>query len=211
VPDDELDEATRKQLGRLRIRGAPAIRPDLSPFIGEYRCEEVQLPAVRTLQLAWPEGTTPTYAQLKEAWARLAAVASAQRLKRAGPPAWVLLADPYRVEPPKRESVAILPFRGAAKEDGDVKIGRLEGGFHIQTMTAGGLHDLENVYTFLFGKFLPSKSHVLARPTVIHRIVGARTDPVEEALDRDLYVEILAPAGFEMIKPNPSVTESGKG
>jgi DNA gyrase inhibitor GyrI len=210
MPPSDLDEATQKQLSKLRIRGVPAIKPGMANFVGEYACREVQLAAVRTLQLGWGEGALPKRAMLKDAFARLADVAAAQKLKTVDDAMWVCLADPYLVEPPKRSYAAVLPFRGAAKEDGDVKVTRLDGGFHIVTVTGLGLSDLENVYTYLFGRFLPSKSHVLARPVILHRILGAReTTDLEGAGDRDLVIEISVPAGFEMKMRNPSVTEGG--
>jgi hypothetical protein len=211
APDD-VDEATLKQLQKLRIRGAPAIKLGIAPFVGEYTCKEVQVPAVRVLKIVWPEGALPTRVMIKDAFAQLAAVASAQKLRLEGNPAWVCLADPYLVEPPRRAYEAVLPFRGAAKEDGDVKIGRLEGGFHITTVTDRGLPDLEYVYTYLFGKFLPSKSHVLVRPAILHKILGARGGgDVDSAADDELLVEVWVPAGFEMKKRDPSVTEGAAG
>jgi DNA gyrase inhibitor GyrI len=207
MPPSDVDEATLKQLSKLRIRGAPAIKPGMPNFVGEYSCREIQKPAVRTLQVGWAEGVIPTRAQLDEAFARLRSAAAEQKLK-AGDPMWVCLADPYLVEPPKRSYVAALPFRGAAHEAGDVKVSRLDGGFYIDTVTDRGLQDLENVYTFLFGRFLPSKSHVLARPAILHRITGARDgiNP-EDATDRELIIEVSVPAGFEMNMRDPSVTE----
>jgi DNA gyrase inhibitor GyrI len=206
----DVDEATQKQLSKLRIRGAPAIKPGMPNFVGEYPCREEQLPAVRVLQLGWAEGVIPTQNLLREAFARLTSVVAAQKLKPAGDPMWVCLADPYLVEPPKRAYVAVLPFRGAAREEGEIKVSRLDGGFYITTATDRGLPDLENVYTFLFGRFLPSKSHVLARPAIMHRILGTRDGgPVDEAMDRDLLVEVRVPAGFEMKMRDPSITEGG--
>jgi DNA gyrase inhibitor GyrI len=207
----DVDEATQKQLAKLRVRGVPGIKPGMPNFVGEYPCREVQAPAVRVLQVGWAEGVIPTWALLKEAFAHLTAVRVQQKLAPAGDPMWVCLADPYLVEPPKRAYVAMLPFRGAAREeDGDVKVSRLDGGFYIATATDRGLPDLENVYTFLFGRFLPSKSHVLARPAIVHRVLGARDGaPPLEAMDRDLLVEVSVPAGFEMNMRNPSVTEGG--
>jgi hypothetical protein len=209
MPPDDLDEATLKQLRRLRIRGAPAIKPGMQNFVGEYPCKEVQLPAVRTLQVTWPDGAVPTRAMLNEVFAKLTAVAGGQKLRVLGEPMWVLLADPYLVEPPKRGYAAVLPFRGEAKEDGDVKVSRLEGGFHIAAVTHRGLPDLETLYTFLFGKFLPQKSHVLIRPAILHRILGANEGQADTAADRDLIIEVLVPSGFEMKKRDPSVTEGG--
>jgi len=210
MPFDDVDEATQKQLSKLRIRGAPAIKPGMPNFVGEYACKEVQVPAVRALQLPWAEGVVPTGALLREAFAKLSSVAKGQKLKSEGDPMWVCMADPYLVEPPKRSYAAVFPFRGAAKEEGEIKVSRLEGGFYITTATDRGLPDLEKVYTFLFGRFLPSKSHVLARPAILHRILGTRDGTsVEEAFDRDLVVEVWVPAGFEMKKRDPSVTEGG--
>lgn len=207
-PDDDLDEATLKQLSKLRIRGAPSVKPGISNFVSDYLCKEVQLIAVRTLQIEWPEGAAPTRIMLSEAFARLGAVADAQKLARVGEPMWVLRADPYRVEPPKRSYAAVLPFRGAAKDDGDVKVGRLEGGFHIAATTDRGMPDLEYLYTFLFGKFLPSKSHELVRPAILHKIVGPTPGVLlDAASDKELVIEVLVPSGFEMKKRNPSVTE----
>ena len=207
MPPDDLDEATLKQLRKLRVRGAPAIQPGMANFVGEYPCKEAQLPALRTLQISWAEGVMPTRASLKEAFERLASVAAAQKLKVLGEPMWALLADPYLTEPPKRAYAAMLPIRGEAKEDGDVKVSRLEGGLHITAVTERGLPDLEYLYTYLFGKFLPSKSHVLVRPVILHKILGAKDGPVADAADRDLRIEVLVPSGFEMKMRDPSVTE----
>ena len=207
MPPDDIDEATLKQLHKLRVRGAPAVHPGIANFVGEYVCKEIQIPSVRTLQLNWGDGVVPTRAMLTDAFARLAAAASSQKLKTVGDPMWVLLADPYLVEPPKRGYAAVLPIRGEAKEDGDIKVSRIEGGLHITATTDRGLPDLEYLYTYLFGKFLPSKSHVLVRPAILHKIVGARTGQVAAAADRDLLVEVIVPSGFEKKKRDPSVTE----
>jgi DNA gyrase inhibitor GyrI len=210
MPPDDVDEATQKQLSKLRIRGAPAIKPGMPNFVGEYPCREVQIPAVRALSLPWAEGVVPTRAMIRDAFAELGAVAKEQKLKPEGDPMWVCLADPYLVEPPKRSYAAVFPFRGAAHEQGEVKVTRLDGGFYITTATDRGLPDLENVYTFLFGRFLPSKSHVLARPVILHRILGTKDGgAVDEAMDRELLVEVWVPANFEMKKRDPSVTEGG--
>jgi DNA gyrase inhibitor GyrI len=213
MPPDDRDDATLKQMHRLRVRGAPAIRPGMPNFVGEYACKETQLPAIRTLQLSWAEGVHPTRAMLTDAFERLAASAAKQKLKVVGDSMWVLLADPYLVEPPKRSYAAVLPIRGEAVDDGDLKVSRLEGGLHITATTYRGLPDLEYLYTYLFGRFLPSKSHVLVRPAILHKIVGttAAGGVVETAADRELLVEVLVPSGFEMKKRDPSVTEGAAG
>src|SRR5579859_7849518 len=86
MPPDDVDEATQKQLQRLRIRGAPAVKPGMPNFVGEYLCKEVQVPSVRALQIAWAEGVTPTRAMLKEAFLQLETVASGQKLTVLGGP-----------------------------------------------------------------------------------------------------------------------------
>jgi DNA gyrase inhibitor GyrI len=98
------------------------------------------------------------------------------------------------IVPNKREHEACLPVRGEAKEDGDVKPSRLEGGYHVLCITRGGLDDVENVYTWLFGKFLPSRKHELTRPYVLHRVMTglAEGEPV--------VIEVQVPATLS-IKP----------
>jgi DNA gyrase inhibitor GyrI len=131
---------------------------------------------------------------LRDAFGRLEAAARSQKLKVTGDPFYVVKADPMVDVPNKREHEACLPVRGEAKEEGDIKPSRLEGGYHVLCVTRGGLEDIENVYTWLFGKFLPSRKHELTRPYILHRFVTGLTagEPV--------VVEVQVPATLS-IKP----------
>jgi DNA gyrase inhibitor GyrI len=111
-------------------------------------------------------------AKLREAFAKLLAVAATQKLRVTGDPFYIVKADPMEIVPNQREHEACLPVRGEAKEEGDVKPSRLEGGYYIVSTTDGGLEDVENVYTWLFGKFLPARKHELTRPYILNRIVS---------------------------------------
>ena len=61
-----------------------------------------------------------------------------------------------------------------------MKLSRLEGGLHIVSVAQRGLADLENLYTWLFGKFLPARKHELTRPYVLHRFIEAGAPGTDE-------------------------------
>jgi len=54
--------------------------------------------------------------------------------------------------------------------------------------------DLENVYTWLFGKFLPARKHELMRPYILHRFVSGLSDLARAV------IEVQVPATLS-IKP----------
>src|SRR5882724_5662305 len=186
------DDITLRHLSRQRVRGAPATVPGSAGFVRDYPASELLRQTQRSLVCAL-EGEIGL-AKIRDAFTKLHAVASVQGLKVTGDPFYVIKADPMVVVPNKREHEASLPVRGAAKEQDDVKPSRLEGGYHIVSSTDGGLEDVENVYTWLFGKFLPSRKHELMRPYLLHRIVGGL-----ETGD-GVVVEIQVPATLS-IKP----------
>jgi DNA gyrase inhibitor GyrI len=186
------DDITSRHLSRQRVRGAPSTRLDTEGFVHDYPTGELFRQTQRSL--VCPLTAEIDLAKLKEAFDRLKSVADAQKLKITGDPFYVVKADPMIDVPNKREHEACLPVRGEAKEEGDVKPSRLEGGYHILSSTTGGLEDLENVYTWLFGKFLPARKHELTRPYILHRLVadaGAATG---------LLIEVQVPATLS-IKP----------
>ena len=164
------DDVTLRHLSRQRIRGAPATIPGTTGFVRDYAASEIQRQTQRSL--VCPLQGEIDLAKLREAFDRLRAVAGAQRLKVTGDPLYVVKADPMVVVPNLREHEVCLPVRGEVKEDGDVKPSRLEGGYHIVSTTDGGLEDVENLYTWLFGKFLPARKHELTRPYILHRVVS---------------------------------------
>jgi len=186
------DDITLRHLARQRVRGAPATKPGMSGFVSEYDVSELLRQTQRSLVCPLPGEIT--LEGLREVFAKLQAVARAQKLKVTGDPFYVVKADPMVDVPNQREHEACLPVRGEAKEEGDVKPSRLEGGYHVVCITRGGLEDVENVYTWLFGKFLPSRKHELMRPYILHRIMAGRAE-VEP-----LVVEVQVPATLS-IKP----------
>jgi len=163
------DDITQRHLSRQRVRGAPATVPGTSGFVHDYDAAELMRHTQRSLVL--PIEGEVTLPKLREGFQKLEIVAAAQKLKVTGDPLYVVKADPMVVVPNKREHEVCLPVRGEAREEDGVKPSRLEGGYYIVSTTAGGLEDLENVYTWLFGKFLPARKHELTRPYLLHRIV----------------------------------------
>jgi DNA gyrase inhibitor GyrI len=186
------DDITLRHLARQRVRGAPATKPGLSGFVTEYDVSELLRQTQRSL--IGPLVGELTVESLRDAFAKLQAVASSQKLRVTGDPFYVVKADPMVVVPNKRELEVCLPVRGEAKEEGDIKPSRLEGGYHVVCVTRGGLEDVENLYTWLFGKFLPSRKHEITRPYMLHRLVSglAEGEPV--------VVEVQVPATLS-IKP----------
>ena len=106
-----------------------------SGFVHDYAASELLRQTQRSL--VCPLAGEIDLAKIREAFAKLAAVAAAQKLKVTGEPFYVVKADPMVVVPNQREHEACLPVRGEAKEEGDVKPSRLEGGYHIVTTTEG--------------------------------------------------------------------------
>jgi DNA gyrase inhibitor GyrI len=186
------DEITNRHLSRQRVRGAPATVPGAAGFVHDYDAAELLRQTQRSLVL--PIEGEVTLAKIREGFQKLEAVAASQKLKVTGDPLYVVKADPMVIVPNKREHEVCLPVRGEAKEEDGVKPSRLEGGYHILSTTSGGLDDVENLYTWLFGKFLPARKHELTRPYILHRIVPSQARPAEVA------VEVQVPATLS-IKP----------
>jgi DNA gyrase inhibitor GyrI len=184
-----VDDITLRHLSRLRVRGAPATVPGSSGFVHDYDAAELLRQTQRSLVL--PIEGEITLSKLLEGFQKVEAVAASQKLKVTGDPLYVVKADPMVVVPNKREHEVCLPVRGEAKEEDGVKPSRLEGGYYIVSATRGGLEDVENVYTWLFGKFLPARKHELTRPYLLHRIV---TGP------EGVSIEVQVPATLS-IKP----------
>lgn len=186
------DDVTLRHLSRQRIRGAPATIPGTTGFVRDYLAGEVLRQTQRSL--VCPLQGEIDLGKLREVFDKLVAAAGAQKLKVTGDPLYVVKSDPMVVVPNQREHEACLPVRGEAKEDGDVKPSRLEGGYHIVSTTDGGLEDVEDLYTWLFGKFLPARKHELTRPYLLHRVVSG--------LDTGtgVVVEVQVPATLS-IKP----------
>ena len=190
-----VDDTTRRHLARQRVRGAPATQPGLRGFVRDYDVDELLRQTQRSLVCPLSPGAF-TIDAIREAFVKLRAVADAQGLQTTGAPLVVVKSDPASDVPHKRELEACLPVRGEAKEEGDVQPSRLEGGYYVVSTTADGLDDVENLYTWLFGKFLPARKHELTRPYILHRIV---TGLIE---GEPVSVEVQVPATLS-IKPVP--------
>lgn len=199
-----MDEITQKHLNRLRVRGAPSAIPGSVGFVGTYEAEETWRQAGRALVTPLERGFG--VASLKEAYARLAAVAERHKLVVADDPLFALKGDPNEDPPHKWEYEAVLPIRGAAslKEEGTT-LTRVEGGMHIVTLSPRGLADLQNVYTYLFGKFLPAKKQQLRRPYLLHQVL----EGLETGREDRLTIAVYVPAVLS-IKPVPVPGESSE-
>jgi hypothetical protein len=201
------DEITQRHLQRLRIRGAPSTIPGTVGSVGSYEAEETWRQTARAL--VTPLDKHVTAAALKEAFERLLALDAAQKLSVVEDPLFALKGDPTEDPPHKWEYEAVLPVRGAAKGTDSVTIARVEGGMHIFTITPRGLPDLKNVYTYLFGKFMPAKKQQLMRPYLLHRVldglsgaVSPHPPPASKPVGHDdaLTIGVYVPAVLS-IKP----------
>jgi DNA gyrase inhibitor GyrI len=200
------DEITDRHLKRLRVRGAPATIPGAAGFVGTYDAEEIWRQTGRALVTPLERGFGP--AQLREAFAKLTDMAGRQKLTAMEEPLFALKGDPNEDPPHKWEFEAVLPVRGNAKSETDIVVARVQGGMHIATLTARGLPDLQNVYVFLFGKFLPSRKQQLMRPYILHRVIqGLELD--HDDAGSALAISVFVPAVLS-IKPVPIPGESAE-
>lgn len=198
-----LDLITQKHLNRLRVRGAPSAIPGSVGFVGTYEAEETWRQTGRALVTPLDRGFGAV--ALKEAYGRLTEGAERHKLAPADEPLFALKGDPNDDPPHKWEYEAVLPIRGAAKLEEGTTITRIQGGMHIVTLTARGLVDLQNVYVYLFGKFLPSKKQQLMRPYLLHQVL----DGLESGRDDRLTIAVYVPAVLS-IKPVPVPGESSE-
>ena len=197
------DELTQKHLQKLRIRGAPSTIPGATGFVGSYDAEEIWRQTGRALVL--PLEKTFTAVTLRETFAKLRDMAERQKLTVVEDPMFALKGDPNEDPPHKWEYEAVLTIRGAAKAEDDVTVARIQGGMHIATMTPKGLHDLKNLYVYLFGRFLPSKKQQLMRPYILHSVA----EGLEAGDDDALVLNVFVPAVLS-IKPVPVPGESAE-
>jgi DNA gyrase inhibitor GyrI len=196
-----VDPITQKHLDRLRVRGAPSAIPGSVGFVGTYEAEETWRQTGRAL--VTPLERSFGGAALKTAYARLADEAARYKLMVADEPMFALKGDPSEDPPHTWAYEAVLPIRGAAKLDEGTTLTRVSGGMHIAAITTRGLADLQSVYVYLFGKFLPAKKQQLMRPYLLHHVV----DGLDAGRDDRLTIAVYVPAVLS-IKPVPI---SGEG
>ena len=197
------DDITAKHLAKLRIRGAPAMVPGVASMVGEYPCQQVMRSAVRVLAKNLEQPLT--FEKLKAAVSELREAQKRQGLGVAGSPILAVLDDPMEVIPHKRKLEVLLPIRGPSKEEGDVKPGRIDGGFYVSSRCAGSLLQLEDAYTYLLGKFLPSRRWELARKQILNIL----PEDLEALSEKQLVIEICIPGTMkhdaqQEPEPNPA-------
>ena len=195
------DDITAKHLARLRIRGAPTTVPGVEGMVGEYPCTQVMRSAVRVLSK--PLDQPLTFEALKVAVAALRSAQQRQGLGVAGPPTLAVCDDPMQVVPHKRRLEMMLPIRGPSHEEGDIKPARIDGGFYVASRVVGPITLLEDAYTYLLGKFLPSRRWELARP----QILNALPENFESMSERQLVIEVFIPGMMKhdaQQEPEPS-------
>ncbi len=191
------DEITQKHLNRSRIRGAPSSIPGASGLVGSYRFEEIQRPAVRTLQI--PLDRDFSMAELRDKHARLAGLVAHQGLVSIERPLFALEGDPMEQVPHEWEWKLVLPVRGKALTDeaANVSVGRLHGGAYIKTLTDKGFQDLRSLYTYFLGEFLPVRHQQLTRPVIYHRVLSG----LEGDDPNQLTLEVFLPFGMTLREP----------
>jgi DNA gyrase inhibitor GyrI len=198
------DEITAKHLAKLRIRGAPATVPGGGPMVGEYPPQQVMRSAVRVL--AKPLEQPLTFEALKTALGELREAQKRQGLGVAGNAILAVLDDPMEIVPHKRKLELMLPIRGPSKEEGDIKPARIDGGFYVSSRVVGSLASLEDAYTYLLGKFLPSRRWELARKQILNIL----PEDLDTANEKQLVMEVAIPGTMkhdaqQEPEPNPPV------
>ena len=186
------DEITAKHLAVMRIRGAPATVPGVGATVGEYPPVQVLRSAIRVL--AKPLEQPLAFDKLKATVDELRAVQKKQGLGVAGTPILVVLDDPMEVVPHKRKLEVALPVRGPAKEEGDIKPGRIEGGFFVSSRVVGSIAELEKAYTYLLGRFFPARQWELARKQILNIL----PEDLDTAHEKSLSIEVCVPGSMRM-------------
>lgn len=193
------DEITPKHLGRPRGRGAPATATGAAATTGGYDIEETWRQTGRALVV--PLERALTLPALRAAFARLTEVAERQGLTIVEEPLFGLRGDPGKDPPQRWDYEAVLPVRGAARPEGDVKVARIEGGMHLAATTPRGLDDLKRLYGHLLGISFPAKKQQLARPYILHRVHRLADGQAREP-DEAVAVAVYLPAVLS-IEPVP--------
>jgi DNA gyrase inhibitor GyrI len=197
-----VDEITQKHFDKARTRGAPATIAGSTGMVGTYDVAEVRRHTMRALGVELPENFT--VAQLREGQEKLAQTAAVQGLKVVEPALIALHADPSEDAPHEWRWQLVLPVRGkaTADEDAGITVTRVEGGMYLKTNTSKGFPDLGNLYTYLFGEFLPSFKQQLTRPLIYHRAV----DGIESNDPAKLNLAVYVPFYLSLKQPTELVT-----
>lgn len=193
------DDITQKHLDKARVRGAPAAIPGSAGLVSSYDIDEVQRQATRALvlDLGTNAGDGFPLKSLREGHQKLSQVAAIQKLRVLEAPLLALHADPMEDVPADWQWHLLLPVRGPAKSTDDVTTGRLHGGMYVTAVTRGGFPDLDNLYAYLFGEFLPARKQQLTRPCIYHRIL----DGLDGHDPASLTIEAFVPIQLSLKSP----------
>ncbi len=202
-----VDDITQKHLQNARVRGAPATIPGAAGMVGSYPCEEITRNAMRALALELPLDFKPE--TVGEAQAKLSQTAAVQQLRVLEAPLLALYADPMEDVPYEWTWRMLLPVRGRAKadEDAGISVERIYGGQYIETVTTGGFDDLNNVYTYFLGHFLPARKQQLTRPLLYHRVL----DGIEGGPGKRHTLKVFIPIQLSLKVPTRLVTREEMG
>lgn len=183
-------DQTERAVAKMRIRGAPTSDPDVTPLVPDFAFGEILLPALRAVVTSLGEGRL-TFDKLAPALDLVEAHLGTLEARRAGPAFVVVSSDPWSTEPHKRQHEVAIPITGEAKgsEDGRVSPRRIDDGSYVVGRVRCTAAQLEHVWTWLFGRFLPERNHRLARPAIR---IAMHTDPRTTA-DAEMEYEIFVP------------------
>jgi hypothetical protein len=197
-----VDEITRKHLQKSRVRGAPSTIADAAGMVGSYDATETTRHTVRAVSLALDKNFTVE--ELRVGQEKLAAVATAQKLRTLEPPLFILHGDPMENVPHEWTWQLVQPVTGkiVADEGAGIGIARVEGGSYIQTTTQRGFPDLFNLYTFFLGHYLPYHKQELTRPVIYHRVL----EGIESHDPARLTLAVFIPYYLSLKRPPHLVT-----
>lgn len=197
-----VDDITLKHLQKARVRGAPATIPGAAGLIGSYPYEEIVRRTVRALSLELPRDFTNQ--AMRDAHAKLAQAAAVQQLRVLESPLLSLHGDPTEDLPHEWQWFALLPVRGRAQadEDAGITVVRIHGGQYLETLTTAGFADLDNVYTYFLGHFLPSRKQQLTRAVLYHRVL----DGLDEDHGKPVTLKVFLPIQLSLKLPTRLLT-----
>ncbi|MBW2453943.1 MAG: GyrI-like domain-containing protein [Deltaproteobacteria bacterium] len=130
---------------------------------------------------------------LRQGQSKLAQTAAVQQLRVLAQPMIALHANPLKDKPRDWTWELLLPVIGQAKadEDAGISIKRIHGGAYVETVTTGGFEDLDNLYDYLIGKFLPEHKQELTRSTLYHRVMDGLGSDDRTPLTLAVYLPIV--------------------
>jgi DNA gyrase inhibitor GyrI len=130
---------------------------------------------------------------LRDGQSKLSQIAAIQQLRVVEQPLIALHADPVKDKPGDWTWELLLPILGQAKADPDagVSLKRIYGGAYVETVTTGGFDDLDNLYRYLIGEYLPEHKQQLSRPVILHRVMDGLAGDGRTPLTLAVYVPIV--------------------